>query len=187
MTETPLGLFDQASAALETVLAEVKPAQLDEPTPCPEWSVRQLVNHVVTGNLTFAGMITGSGPADGSQDHLGEDPLKAFQTTVADLRAEFAADGALQRTFQTPMGERPGTRLVTTRIIEMSLHGWDLAKATGQTIELSAEVAEHALGTLRMMLSGERTADGPFGVEQPASPTASPADQVAAFAGRSVE
>ncbi|MBO0514505.1 TIGR03086 family metal-binding protein [Streptomyces beijiangensis] len=185
MTDKRLEQFDQAGAAIESVLAEVKTAQLDQPTPCTDWSVRQLANHVVTGNLMFTGMITGGAPADGGADHVGDDPLGAFQKTFALLRAAFAADGVLERTFPTPMGERPAARLVTTRVVEMSLHGWDLAKATGQVIDLPPAVVETALGALSAMLPADRSGM-PFGSEQQVPADTSPADRLAAFAGRHI-
>lgn len=183
MTDKALEQFDQAAAALEGVLAGIKPLQLDDPTPCPEWSVRELANHVVGGNFMFAGIVTGSGPV-AAEDH-GDDLLAAFRSSYTALRAAFAADGVLERTFQTPMGERPATRLVTTRVIEMGLHGWDLAKATGQSYDLPQDVIDAARNQLQMMLPEDRQGL-PFGNEQPAAPDASPTDRLAAFAGRTV-
>ncbi|MFE1886711.1 TIGR03086 family metal-binding protein [Streptomyces diastatochromogenes] len=183
MTDKVLEQFDQAATALEGVLAGIKPLQLDDPTPCPEWSVRELVNHVVGGNLMFAGIVSGNGPA-APQDH-GDDLLGAFRSSFSTLREAFAADGVLERTFQTPMGERPATRLVTIRVIEMGLHGWDLAKATGQSFALPEEVVDAALNQLKAMLPADRQGL-PYGNEQPAAPDASPTDRLAAFAGRSL-
>ncbi|MEO6089552.1 MAG: TIGR03086 family metal-binding protein [Umezawaea sp.] len=185
MTELNLDQFDKAGEALDGVLAGVSPEQFDSPTPCGEWTVRALVNHVVHGNLMFVGLVHGSGPVDGSVDHLGDDPLGAFRASLADLRAAFSAEGIGERVFQTPFGERPAPRLVTTRVVETSLHGWDLAKATGQTIDLDAEVVETAFAALKAMLPEDRTGM-PFGSRQPVAPDASPVDQLAAFAGRSL-
>ncbi len=162
----------------------MEPGRLAEASSCDGWTVRELIAHVVSGNLMFTAMVSGGGaPAGG--DVLGDDPVQAFRDSLAGLKEAFAADGVMDKVFQTPMGERPAPRLVTTRVIEMSVHGWDLADSTGQTIELTEPVVEAAEAQLRMMLPGDR-AGLPFGAEQTAPEGASPADRLAAFAGRKV-
>jgi uncharacterized protein (TIGR03086 family) len=168
----------------EKAIAAVRPDQLDDPTPCTQWSVRQLINHLVTGNLTFVSMVAGTPPPDRSKDHLGEDPTGAFRETVGRLRTAFAADGALDRTYPTPFGPGPGTRIVTMRVIEMMTHSWDLAKATGQPTDLDPELAEYSLASFRAAGPIPRGGSSPFAAEQPLPAGASAADRLAAFLGR---
>jgi uncharacterized protein (TIGR03086 family) len=186
MTEIPFAQFDRAAAVADSVISAVKPDQHGDPTPCTDWSVRQLINHLVVGNLTFTSMVTdGPGP-DRSQDQLGDDPLGAFRGTVRELRAAFSADGVMDRTYPTPFGQSPGIILVTMRAMEMSVHSWDIAKATGQSTDLDPELADWGLRALRNALPTVR--DGsPFGTEQPAPPDATAADRLAAYAGRAVQ
>jgi uncharacterized protein (TIGR03086 family) len=186
MTENPLVKFDRAAAVADSVIAAVRPDQLGDPTPCTEWSVRQLINHLVTGNLMFAGMVTGGPRPDRNQDQLGDDPLGAFRSTASDLRAAFSAEGALDGTYPTPFGESPGAVLVNMRVVEMSVHSWDIAKATGQSTDLDPQLAEWGLRSLRNALPADR-AGSPFGTEQPASGAVTAADRLAAFAGRAVQ
>lgn len=183
VTANNLGLLDDAGAAFEAVLQGVTPGQLDEASSCDGWSVRDLIAHVVSGNAMFTAMVSGEPPAGG--DALGDDPAEAFRASLKKLRDAFSAEGVMDKVFQTPMGERPAPRLVTTRVIEMSVHGWDLARSTGQSIDLPEPVVEAGLAQLRMMLSGDR-AGMPFGAEQQAPEGASAADRLAAFAGRKV-
>lgn len=146
--------------------------------------MRELISHVVSGNLMFTNLVTGAGaPAGG--DPLGDDAVEAFRSSLGKLRDAFSAEGVMDRTFQTPMGERPAARLVTTRLAEMSIHGWDLARSTGQVIDLPEPVVEAALAQLGMMLSGDRTGM-PFDAERQAPEGAPHADRLAAFAGREV-
>lgn len=186
MTGSPLAQFDRAAAVADGVIAAVQPDQLGDPTPCTEWNVRQLINHVVTGNLSFVAIVAGSPPPDRSKDHLGDDPLGAFRQTVRDLRAAFEADGALARTYQTPLGEGPGALLVSMRTAEMTIHSWDIAKATGQSTDFDPELAEQVLRSVRPAFPADR-GGSPFRPEQPAPPDASAADRLAAFAGRAVD
>jgi uncharacterized protein (TIGR03086 family) len=183
VTANNLGLLDDAGTAFEAVLQGVKPARLSDASSCADWSVRDLISHVVSGNLTFAGMVTGAAPAGG--DVLGDDPVAAFRASLETLKEVFAGEGVMDQVFQTPIGERPAARLVTTRAIEMGIHGWDLARSTGQVIDLPESVVEAGLAQLRMMLSGDR-AGMPFGAEQPVPEGAPGADRLAAYAGRVV-
>jgi uncharacterized protein (TIGR03086 family) len=185
MVENPLAKFDRAAGIANDVIAAVKPEQLDLPTPCTDWSVRQIINHLVIGNLTFASMVGDSPRPDRAQDHLGDDPLGVFQDTVLDLRTLFSAEGVLTATYDTPLGSGPGTLLVAMRVVEMTVHSWDIAKATGQSTDLDAELAETCLDSLRAAMRNGR--GGPFGAERPAPQGATAADRLAAFAGRAVE
>src|SRR5689334_13745467 len=108
MTQDPFTSFDRAAAIAENAIAAVKPDQFDDPTPCPDWTVRQLINHVVGGNKLFAALVTGGPRPDRSADHLGADPLAAFRSTVREVRAAFASDGALERSYELPIGSVPG-------------------------------------------------------------------------------
>ena len=183
--KNPLARFDRAVLAAGTVFAGVKPEQLADPTPCTEWTVRELMNHVVGGTRQFASMMTGGGPIDRSQDFLGTDPAGAFQGSVAQLRELFAAEGALERPAPTPFGERPGIVLLEMRVNEMMVHGWDLAKATGQSTDLDPELAGECLEAFRALRASGR-GKGMFDDEQPAPAGATTADQLAAAAGRRV-
>src|SRR5258705_1552144 len=111
-----LARFDRAAAAADAAIAGVRPEQLGDPTPCTEWSVRELLNHLVGGTKPFLAMQTGGGPVDRAADHLGDDPLASFRASVAELRAAFAQDGALQRIVPSPFGDAPATVLVNMRV-----------------------------------------------------------------------
>jgi uncharacterized protein (TIGR03086 family) len=184
--ENPIALFDRAAAAAQTVISGVRPDQLDLPTPCSDWSVRQLLNHLVSGTALFHSLATGGGPVDRSADHLGTDPAGAFRTSVASLREVFAADGGLTQLVTSPFGEQPAAVLLEMRVNEMMLHGWDVAKATGQPTDLDPGVAEHCLASFRALRASGR------GATMFAEPTEAPAgasmvDQLAALSGRKAD
>jgi uncharacterized protein (TIGR03086 family) len=103
--------------------------------------------------------------------------------------AAFSAPGATERTLRLPFAELPGVVFVRIAATDTFIHGWDLAKATGQPADLEPELASELLAGARTVLSDSlRGPDGEawFGPEQAASPDATPADQLAAFLGRVV-
>jgi uncharacterized protein (TIGR03086 family) len=190
MAETnPLARFDRAAEAAGRVIAGVKPEQLDDPTPCTEWNVRQVINHIVGGTLFFVHALeTGSFDRDSfdrSRDFLGDDPAAAFRDSVARLHERFAAPGALQQMVPTPFGVQPAAMLAEMRVTEMLVHGWDVAKATGQPTDLDPELAEERIEPFRAMRASGR-GRGMFRDEQPVPDGATAADRLAALAGRTV-
>jgi uncharacterized protein (TIGR03086 family) len=186
MTENLLALYRRAADLAEGIVGRVRRDQLGDPTPCTEWSVRELINHVVTGNLFFVHLATGS-PAPGrGRDHLGDDPVAAFRDAVRAVSAAFEADGFLERVVHAPFGEASGSTLIDMRRNELTVHGWDVAKATGQSTDLDREVVAACLASYTASPRLKNREGGPFGVEQHAPPDATDADRLAAFLGRTV-
>jgi uncharacterized protein (TIGR03086 family) len=181
----PLARFDRATAVADSVLAGIGPAQLASPTPCTEWTVRQLLNHLVGGTALFAGMMTGE-TVDRDADFLGDDPHEAFRAQASRLRALFAAPGALERVVPAPFGPQPAAALVEMRVNEMMVHSWDLARATGQSTDLDEELAESCIEAFRTLRASGRGGDM-FADVQPVPDTAPAADRLAALAGRVVQ
>jgi uncharacterized protein (TIGR03086 family) len=185
MTNEPLARFDRAAAAADSAIAGVRPDQWSAPTPCTEWDLRQLLNHMVGGTKAFLSMQTDGAPVDRAADHVGDDPLASFRSAVAELRAAFAEEGALEKTVTTPFGEAPGLVLVNMRVNEMMVHGWDVAKASGQSTDLDPQLAAECVEDFRRLRATGR-GTGMFAEQQEAPAGSTAADQLAAVAGRTV-
>lgn len=127
--------FSAACDGFRERLALVRPGQWGDPTPCSEWDVRRLVNHMVRGNLNYALLARGGSGAEflrlRDADALGDDPAGAFDTSVARCLRDFQAPGALDRVADYPMGPLPGRRLLAVRLADSVVHTWDLARAAG--------------------------------------------------------
>lgn len=180
--------YEQAVAATRAVLANVSADQLDADTPCASWKVSDLINHMVGAQSFFVAGLTGQPPAAGGAAADG-DFLAAFDEGTAAALAAFQADGALERTVKMPFGEMPGAAVLGLASTDTFQHGWDLAKATGQSTDLDPELAAALLDRSKMMIQpGFRGADGaaPFGAEVECAGDAPNADQLAAFLGRQV-
>ncbi|MEU8272349.1 TIGR03086 family metal-binding protein [Sphaerisporangium sp. NPDC049002] len=182
----PAGLLDGCARVLAEVgalVAAVVPDQMDDPTPCEGWDVRALLDHLVYENLMWTSLAEGAPRSDFTADHLGDDHVAAFRSAAAATMAAFGRPGMLEERF----GPAPGWRLVEQVVIEMLVHGWDLATATGRPTDLAPDVAEATLPAVRAIY-GElpRTPGGSFAPEREAPPGATAADRLAAYLGRAV-
>lgn len=182
----PLGQLDRALAATDALVAGVDDAW-SFPTGCAGWSVRDLLDHVVGGNLTVAALLTGQIPPPHGTDHLAEDPLCAYRASGEALRAAFGEPGALERVIAVPAGTVPGSVALHLRLTELLVHGWDLARATGQSVTgLPADLAEQALAFSRAQLDRMPPGRRPFASPQLVTDGAPAVDRLAALLGRPV-
>jgi uncharacterized protein (TIGR03086 family) len=185
-------LLQRAVAGTREILSKVPPDQLDKTTPCASWKVRDLVNHIVGSTYWFAATVeTGVAPASeddiGGPDVTSGDVMAAFADGSKKAIDAFSAPGAMEKTLKLPFGEMPGAAFVMMAANDQFQHGWDLAKATGQTTALDPELAAQLLGFAKAAIPDAfRGPDGkaPFGPAVPVSGSANAVDQLAGFLGR---
>jgi uncharacterized protein (TIGR03086 family) len=171
----------RAQEVFADVLARVTDDQLGAASPCAGWTAKDVVDHVIGGNQLV-------------RQRGGLEPIALPDQRVAALAASaegahevFAAPDGLTRTFELPIGAVPGTVFIGLRTIDQIVHAWDLATATGQPTDLDRELAAFCLETAKaLMAPGLRGEGRPFAAEQPCPPGATPADELAAYLGRSV-
>src|SRR5262245_25595481 len=134
----------QAFASTAGVLAKVATDQLDLPTPCASWTVRDLVNHIV-GGTTYVAVTaeTGTAPPVGNEDHTTGDFKAEFREGAERAVQAFSSEGAMDKTMKLPFGELPGSIFVMVAANDTFTHGWDLATATGQSRDLDPGLAAH--------------------------------------------
>lgn len=185
MTSNPLS---QAQDVARDVMANVKPDQLDDGTPCARWSVAELIDHMVGAQHWAASGVRGVEMTETGEGSSKGDFVAAFAEAAADCQAAFAEDGALERTVDPGFGEMPAVALMGLAITDTFTHAWDLARATGQDTDLDAQLAEMLLVQSRQSIQDAyRSEDGAiFGFEQQAPDGAPAADRLAAFLGRQV-
>jgi uncharacterized protein (TIGR03086 family) len=176
----------RAHAAVGSLIARIRPEQWTAPTPCTEWNVREVVNHLVGMNLVFVAMFDGTPPPERKADALGDDPVGAYQRSAAALEAAAARPGVLAHSSSGPLGSASGADRLRWRIADLLTHGWDLTQATGEPIELPDDLVEHALTFVRDQLPNQQRA-GRFADPQPIADTAPAIEQLAAFTGRRVQ
>jgi uncharacterized protein (TIGR03086 family) len=162
--------FEGAVASTAEIVKSTPADHLDGPTPCAEWDVRSLLNHVI-GTLWLAeGLFSDQPPrypmAPGGlplADLAGDDPAAAYAEASAAALAAAGAGDALTRAHLTPMGEMPGPGLAGFTTLDILVHGWDLAVATGQPADLDGRLAAHVLGFAARALGTPESRAGRIG------------------------
>jgi uncharacterized protein (TIGR03086 family) len=172
------------------VVDNIEPSQLDNPTPCSEWTVRDVLNHV-TGGATMFGLCVRDGSVPDEKlgelmmgDNLGSDFKASFHGAADDAEESFAIPGAMERMVKLPFGEMPAGVALNIAIFDVATHAWDLAKATGQSTDLDPEVAGIAYQVAQGMLSDDLRNAGLFAQPVAVSSDAPVADRLAGLAGR---
>ncbi|MEW2434730.1 TIGR03086 family metal-binding protein [Streptomyces caniferus] len=152
----------------------VRDDQWDAPTPCAQWSVRDLVNHLTAEQLWVPRLVRdGATIADvGSEydgDLLGEDPAGVWDRAAVAAVAAFAERGALDRTVELSYGPGPADAYCTQMMADAVVHAWDLSRAIGADERLPSPLAQAALREVEPYASG-LAASGLFApaVEPPA-------------------
>ena len=116
-------------------LAAVTPEQWTLPTPCTEWTVRDLVEHVTGGSRWAVALLDGRTAADALETALapgfGDDILDDYRAAAEAQCKGFATDGAMGRPCHHFIGDIDGHTFSWLRIADLSVHAWDLARATG--------------------------------------------------------
>lgn len=136
--------LDQAGKEFAVRLRVVGPSDWNRPTPCDEWDVRALVNHVVGGNVRYRMILDGEPDqavlATHAHDMLGVDPVVSFDIGLTQVIEAFAAPGALDKTVRHPKsGEMSGRQLRLLRVDELVIHAWDLARSVDADDQLDCE------------------------------------------------
>ena len=191
MTDALLHPLATALDGTGRLVAAVTEEQWALPTPCSDWTVRQLVNHVVGGNRLFTRVLSGEPlpPRDqlgarAAEDQLGTDPAAAYAGSAADLLSALRAPGVLAGTYTVPAATLPGPAIVHLRTVETLVHGWDLARATDRPAPFPEALAEGELAFSRDLLGRIPEGRHPFGTSQPVDDDAPAIDRLAALLGR---
>ena len=180
-------LHAEALVATGRIVTAIPPGRWHSTTPCPEWDVHGLVSHLVAGNLWAAELAAGA-TIDGigsrfDGDLLGDGPAGAYTASADAAAAAFRRPGALDAPCAVSYGPVPGSVYAGHRFIDVLLHGWDLAVATGQDTTMDAGLAGACLEILEPQAEAFRAA-GAFAAPAPLPPGATAQQRLLAMAGR---
>jgi uncharacterized protein (TIGR03086 family) len=177
----------QALDGARRIVAGVRDDQWDTKSDCEAWTVRELVNHIVTGNYWAAELAAGLTIEDVGDrldgDVLGTDPLRAYDDSALVAAAAFREPGAMEKPCAVSYGPVPGSVYCGHRFLDVLVHGWDVASSTGQDTTLDPELVEACFEVIEPQLE-MLTGTGAFGTPVEVSEGASRQTQLLAVLGR---
>ncbi|HZN84628.1 MAG TPA: TIGR03086 family metal-binding protein [Mycobacterium sp.] len=179
-TPHPVALYRAATEHATGVIDAARPDQLGLPTPCTEWTVQQLIDHLVGGTEYLLSAAEGN------------EPTQQADATAADYRRGTAAvmdaleqPGVMERTCISPLGfEWPVSQAVAGTFMDVLIHTWDVARATGQDEKLDPELVEACTAMFLPDMPERGRAAGIVGPAVEVGENASPQDRLLAAMGR---
>jgi uncharacterized protein (TIGR03086 family) len=172
--DDPLSLYRRASSwSAEKVQGAA--TKLDSPTPCDQWDVRVLLSHMIQTQQFFSGSAQGKQVAltPDPPDLVGDDPVANFNRAREDVIEVFSEPGVIEKTGPS----------LSIAFSDMLLHGWDIARATGQDESMPDGLAQAAYDTIHGRFTDDQR-KGVFKPEVDVGADASPQERLLAYTGR---
>ena len=182
-------LLAVASATFRDRIVCVGDGQWSHASTCDEWSVRDIVDHVVGGNRFAARAVEGLSLEVAFAEALAAgfdgNPVVLFSESADEQLSAFGMPDALDRTVDHPMGPINGLDFLGFRICDLVIHSWDVARSTGGVEEIDDSLTEFVWSQIYRS-SGILLASGSYGSPQRPTDTQprSRMDEVLLSAGR---
>lgn len=162
------GLYNRAVAFYGSRVHQVGDEQWDQPTPCTDWDVRALVNHVTVEDLWAPPLFEGKTIADVGDafdgDQLGDDPVGRWDAASAASLAAVARPGSMTDTVHLSFGDFPGSEYAMQLAADHLIHGWDLSVAIGADTTLESDLVD-AIAAWFAPIEGAYRASGVIGTK----------------------
>jgi uncharacterized protein (TIGR03086 family) len=175
-----MGPFDCASVTLgacQTVLRRLTADDLARPSPCAEYTVGQVGQHVVRSMVLLAS-VAGSAAGSTMAGSLDKQVTVSAEAALAAWRRR-----GLGGSVAVGRSTLPASLAVEIIPLELLVHGWDMARATGSEIDVPPEVAGYVLGRARELVTSDKRGRS-FAAEVPAGPQATVLERLIGFTGR---
>ncbi|MCH8221783.1 MAG: TIGR03086 family protein [Chloroflexi bacterium] len=181
-----VALFSKASRATAEIASNVTESQLSGATPCAEFDVKGLANHIA-GFYGMTAMAARKQAPEGEPgaDIVGSDPASVIPGMIKGAVAAWQEPGSTEGKTQFGSGESDASFAASITLWETVIHGWDLAKGTGQDLQVSDDVGEAIFGIAQQLCNdGSRGEGKPFAAEISISDGASAFEKALGLSGR---
>jgi uncharacterized protein (TIGR03086 family) len=179
----PIERIELATAFACTKVDGVTTTDLAKATPCSEFDVRGLLNHMIGGLGMLTTAASGGKAAIPDGDQFDSDPGASYRERREGLLAALRSPGALEHEWEMPFGAMAAQMMAGIAFMEHLTHGWDVAKATGQATDMPTELVTECMELVTPMDAMLRTPGvcGPAVVVPEDAPLQ---DRLVAFMGR---
>jgi len=173
--------YHRLSDAFAAKIEAVPPDRWNAPTPCPEWTARELVGHVVATQDRILGL---AGRSSGELPSVDDDPLAAFNAARSAVQRDLEDPSVATIEFEGRMGKMPLEKAADNFLCtDLAVHGWDLSRATGLDERIPPEELSRIWKTTEMFGDAMRS-PGAFGPAVEAPVDADEQTRLLAFMGR---
>lgn len=173
--------------AISDLVDGLEPSQLRHPTPCTNFDLAGVLDHMIGLGGAFSFLFRGLEPPEPQVRHDdGNVPNAEFRNAMHELLDAVRSDGALERTISSPIGEIPGDTFARLVAFDGLVHGFDIAVASGLTWELPDDVVAAVDSFVRVALTDDLRDGDTFNDATTPPIHANPIERVVAFSGRTV-
>ncbi|MDA8372398.1 MAG: TIGR03086 family metal-binding protein [Nocardiopsaceae bacterium] len=180
-------LHGQAMAEFDRRVRAVEMTQWADPTPCTDWDVHDLVNHLVGEQLWSPYLLAGGRIEDAGDryegDVLGDEPVATWEVASRESRAAWLAPDSTERVVHLSFGDAPGSLYLWQMTFDLGVHAWDLARAIGADEKLDPVLVDALLDWLDGQPAGESLL---FDPPVPVAEGTDPQTRLLALTGRRV-
>ena len=178
----PVDVLASSYGSLEHLLRSLGPDDLSARTPCPDWDVREVLDHLLGNIEVFTGVARDGTPFSmpEQRQRLGDDAAASLRAAADENLAAWRGSDAID----TPTGMIPGVSLFDINLADAVMHTWDVAKGTGRDPGLDPEVVDTVLAKMEGEWHVKGHEMGAFGPPCDAPDDAPPLDRLAALTGR---
>lgn len=185
MNDSLIPLLVRAADAVEPLVASVTAADHLRATACPDLDLKSLTAHLIGGLSGFADVAEGKPLSFGGDPDLStNDAASAFRAEADRVIAGFSQPGMIDRTFAMPWGDTTGAQLLGFELIELLVHGWDIARSLDRQPRFDDDVVAAALAGARQWVDDSTRIPQLFGPEIVVAGDAPVLDQLVGFLGR---
>jgi uncharacterized protein (TIGR03086 family) len=179
----PIERIERATAVASEKVKGVTAGDMAKSTPCSEFDVHALLNHMLGGLTMLTAAAEGGKAAMPEGDQVGSDPATTYDQRRTALLAALRNPGVLDRNWEMPFGSLPGQMMAGIAFMEHLTHAWDVAKASGQDTTLPVDLVAECMQLVTPMDAMLRM-PGVCGPAVSVAATATGQDKFIAFMGR---
>ncbi len=152
--ELDLPALQRVSVTLSAALLAINEDQWALPTPCSEWNLQALVDHVAGGNWYTCHILDGAGSEEALEMTMrrfadGSVSVTDAVQSVAEQLAAFTNPATLEQTWQHVAGALAGSQILRLRLHDLIVHTWDIDETTASPASVPTDLAEWGLAELQ--------------------------------------
>jgi uncharacterized protein (TIGR03086 family) len=173
---------------LTAIVDQIEPTDLNKPTPCANFSVQGVLDHMIGLGTTFVPAFTGVAATDAptSDAVAGDVPAATFKQVMNNLLDAVNSDGAMERTITSPFGDVPGSVFARFVAFDGLIHGYDLASSTSQNYDLPDDVVAAVTSFANEAVTSDMRDGDTFAHPTTAPSGANILEELVAFSGRTL-